>query len=352
MKTQSIRSHLSRTLFGMLAAASCSAAIAAPAPGTIYIPVDDENTVYVFNTNTSTLTKKIPGGTHPIVLKATPDGSKVYVDNFGLMPWQISVISTASNTVTKTINMMGAPYASFELTTDGRYLYVPTNANVVQVIDTNTDTIVKTIPTAQNPIAVQVSPDGSKLYVFNASNMLEVYNTSTGQRIAAVVVNGVTPAWSAISPDGNSLYSLNFFSSNITKFDTRTMRIVDTITMPAGSWPLSGTLTPDGKTMWVANVGSYDVTVVDMTTDKIAKVMPTTNAPAYVGFSPDGTKAYLSDLGPLSALPPILRPLLYDFFYLLPPGLDGHVTTYDTKTFGQIGSVLRTGTGPVAGVYF
>lgn len=339
-------------LLGGLAALGCGTALAAPAAGTIYIPVDDENSVYVFNTNTGALTKKIGVGTHPIVLKALPDGSKVYVDNFGLCPWQVSVIDTASNTVSKTINMMGDPYASFELTKDGRYLYVPTNANVVQVIDTTNDSIVKTISTGNGPLAVQISPDGSKLYVFNSQNQLEVYNTSSGQRTGLVSVNGMVPAWSAISPDGIYVYSLNFTTSNITKIDTRTLKIADTITLPSGSWPLSGTLTPDGTRMWVANIGTYDVTVIDTTTDKIIRKMPTTNAPAFVGFSPDGTKAYLSDLGPVSALPPALRFLIYDFFYALPPGLTGHVTTYNTSTFQQTGAVLSTGTGPVAGVYF
>lgn len=343
---------LRASLLGGLAVLGCGTALAAPAAGTIYIPVDDENSVYVFNTNTGALTTKIGVGTHPIVLKALPDGSKVYVDNFGLLPWQVSVINTATNTVSKTISMMGDPYASFELSKDGRYLYVPTNANVVQVIDTTTDSIVRTIPTAMGPMAVQVSPDGSKLYVFNTSNGLEVYNTATGQRLSAITVSGMVPAWSAISPDGIYVYSLNFTTSNITKIDTRTMTIADTITLPAGSWPLSGTLTPDGRKMWVADIGTYDVTVIDMTTDKIVRKMPTTNAPAFVGLSPDGTKAYLSDLGPVSALPPALRFFIYDFFYVLPPGLTGHVTTYDTSTFQQVGNVLSTGTGPVAGVYF
>lgn len=325
--------------------------------GLIYVPMVDENSVWVINPEQHVVVTKINNvGQHPIVLRATPDHSKIFVDNFGPLQGQITVISTATNTIIDTIKTLGAAYASEAMAPDGKFLYVPTDLSVVQKIDTTTDRIVATFPIAFLPIDIEVTPDSASFYAFATYGTVARYNAITGAtEKAQLSVSGLAPGWAVLSHDGNLLYSINFLTSNIAVIDTKTWKVISTIQEPKGSWPLSATLSPDESELWVANIGysasAYNLTIIDTATDTVKQVVKRSSAPAYVGFSRDGKHAYVSDLGQVSNLPVVMRPLLYDLFFFLPPGVPGEVVDYDTSTKQVLGTT-KTGTGPVAGVYF
>lgn len=323
--------------------------------GKIYVPVTDENSVYLIDPATHTVLKKIRNvGMHPIVLRITPDHKKVYVDNFGPLQFSVSVIDTATNTITKRITTAGAAYASMSMAPDGKHIYVPTAASMVQVIDTTTDKIVKTFPILGQPfpIDLEVTPDGASFYAFTTYGTLSQYSTETGKRLRGpITVGGLAPGWAALNKDGSKLYAINFTTSNVTEIDTATFKVTRSTQMSLTALPLSATLTQDESEMWVANIGDDTIDIIDTSTMKIKQIIHTKNTPAYVGFSPDGSKAYVSDLGPVSgALKNLLRPVLFDIFYVLPPGITGYINEYDASTKQQTGQTV-TGTGPVAGVY-
>lgn len=325
--------------------------------GLIYVPITDENAVWAINPSTHSVVAKIANvGMHPIVLRATPDHSKIYVDNFGPLQGQVTVIDTATNTITKKIATFGPAYASEAMSPDGKYLLVPTAFSVVQKIDTSTDKVVATWPIAFLPIDLEITPEGDQFYAFATYGTVASYSTSTGKQVKkSISVKGLAPGWAVLSKDAKLLYSINFLNSNIAVIDTEQWKVVKTVQLPQGSWPLSATLTPDESELWIANIGpsssAYNLTIMDTSTDAITKVIKTDTAPAYVGFSTDGKHAYVSDLGQVSNLPTLLRPLFYDIFYLLPSGVTGYINDYDVQT-KQIVGRTETGTGPVAGVYF
>ena len=79
----------------------------------------------------------------------------------------MSVIDTATNTVTATITV-GAGPVGVAVSPDGTRAYV-TNLgdDTVSVIDTATNTVTATIPVGDDPVGVAVSPDGTRAYVTN-----------------------------------------------------------------------------------------------------------------------------------------------------------------------------------------
>jgi YVTN family beta-propeller protein len=106
----------------------------------------------------------------------------------------VSVIATATNTVTTTIPVVGGPNG-VAVTPDGSTVYV-TNAgdNTVSAIATATNTITATIPVGSFASGVAVTPDGSKAYVANGiSNTVSVIDTATNEVTASVPV-GSDPA--------------------------------------------------------------------------------------------------------------------------------------------------------------
>lgn len=341
-----------------LAAAEPVAPAPAPAPTAHhrgYVPVSGEGAVYVIDTATQTLVKKITDvGSHPTVLRLLPDRSKIYVDNFGPERSEIAVIDTRTDTVVKKIPSHGLPFASIQLSPDGRYLYVPTSASVVDVIDTRRDQVVRSFALSGSPIAVEVGPDGQRLYVFFSDSTVAPYDAQTGAQLRPrLPVQGVGPDWGALTADGSKLYAMNELSDSISVIDTQAWAVVKSLQLPPGSAPVSGTLTPDGSQLYVCNVGTRTLSIVDTRTDTVVKVMPTQHAPVVAAFSADGRRAYVSDLG--AASPAFSAPLggtIGAAFFSFVPGLPGNVVTYDTNTHQPIGRPVATGTGPIVGVYF
>ena len=180
----------------------------------LYVALNQANQVAVIDTATRAIVTRIPVGTYPYTTVMSADGSKVYVSNWGgkipgpadftdgqnpvvvdrrtgiPVSGTVSVIDTASNTVIKTIEV-GLHPTGMALSPSGDRLYV-TNANsdTVSVIDTRTDTVRKTLHVGlagkngkpgllgSSPNAVVVSPDGRTLYVANASqNAVAVVDT-------------------------------------------------------------------------------------------------------------------------------------------------------------------------------
>jgi YVTN family beta-propeller protein len=79
----------------------------------------------------------------------TPDGSKVYVSTFVFN--YVSVIATATNTVTATIPVAGSP-GGIAVTPDGSKVYVAgVSSNNVSVIATASNTVTNTVSVGSFP---------------------------------------------------------------------------------------------------------------------------------------------------------------------------------------------------------
>ncbi|WP_410210133.1 YncE family protein [Aquirhabdus sp.] len=321
-----------------------------------YIPVSSTGSVYVVDMQQQKVLQQITNvGDHPTVLRALPDHSKIYVDNFGPLSSQIAVIDTATNTVTKKISTNGAPFASMQLSPDGRYLYVPTDFSVMHVIDTKTDQIIRTFSLPALPLGVEVSADGAALYVTFIDSTVGAFDALNGAVIHPKISSGgIDPGWGALSADGRKLYLANALSDNIAVLDTVSWKITNTISVGIGGGPISVSLTPNSRALYVCNIGTHNITIIDTATEKVSKVIATGTVPVVVGFNPDGSRAYLSDLGQASIgyVPVLSVPLITIAFFAFLPGLSSDIVTYDTATSKVIGKPIITNTGPVVGLYF
>ena len=100
------------------------------------------------------MTKTINVGSQPGGVAVTPDGSKVYVANF--LSNNVSVIATATNTVTATIPVGSEPFG-VAVTPDGCKVYVANGAsNDVSVIATATNAVTAAIAAGSGPVAFGV----------------------------------------------------------------------------------------------------------------------------------------------------------------------------------------------------
>ncbi|MGA7130664.1 MAG: YncE family protein [Chthoniobacterales bacterium] len=128
-----------------------------------------DNTVDEINVATQLIVgNPVPVAEYPTHIAITPDGTKAYVSGFS---GSVSVIDTATNTVTTTIAITTSEYGNYwfgsAMTPDGLYLYVPNqNAQTVVMISTATDTIVGSpITLGQTPGTIAISPNGKFAYI-------------------------------------------------------------------------------------------------------------------------------------------------------------------------------------------
>ncbi len=206
------------------------------------------------------------GMSSPFVIAFTPDGTRAYVANI----WSdtVSVIdtdpsSTDFNKVVSTIEVGGTPvFVAF--TPDGTRAYVTNeNSDTVSVIDTdpastNYNKVVSIIGAGPKPFGVTITPDGTRAYVTfffyctltpECGSGVQVIDTETDTVIDTIEIVGISYIL-ALTPDGTRGY-LAPTNSPVGVIDTSDNTVVDTIKIEHGP---NG---PNGP-YWVAIAPSVD----------------------------------------------------------------------------------------------
>src|SRR5262249_35815736 len=134
---------------------------------------------------------------------ATAKPAKAYVGVF--KDNVVAVVDTQTNSVLRTIPIPAGPHG-LVVTPDGRKVYVSSDgASTVTVIDTATDTVATTIEVGSTPHGLAISRDGSKVLVAGfGANQSMIIDTATDRIVGRVPV--AQPHNSAISPDGRTAY--------------------------------------------------------------------------------------------------------------------------------------------------
>ena len=222
------------------------------------------NTVSVIQTKSNEVVATIEVGNLPAGVAITPDGKHAYVTNRG--DNKVSVIDTATHTVVSVpdgdaIKVQTQP-ANIAFTPDGRRAYVTNfGSNTVSVIDTATHTVVPVpdgdaigdaIKVGIVPIGVAITPDGAQVYVVNVNfspvppfppGEVSIIDTATNTVVKTVMV-GPGPRAVAITPDGAHAYVTNFLDlltvddipvdGSVSVIEIATNTVVDTVPVAGG----------------------------------------------------------------------------------------------------------------------
>ena len=209
--------------------------------GFIYVTLNSNNTVGIVNMKTNKFEAHVPVGIAPyaVIMK----GDKAYVTNWGgRLP--VKSDKTAMSAGTAVVVDFKTGIAS---------------SGTVSIIDLNTRKVIKEIKVHLHPSGMVLNPDGSRLYVANAnSDLVSVINTQTDQVIKdinpkpmAELPFGSAPNALAISGDGKTLYVANGGNNLIAVIDLTTDKVKGLI--PTGWYPGAVALNKDGSKLFVAN---------------------------------------------------------------------------------------------------
>lgn len=153
----------------------------------LFVTENQGNSVAIVEPVYGRILKRITVGKSPIGIVASPDGTRVFVANYG--DSSVSVLDTARQSVLLTTPVNGHPYG-LALSTDAHTLFAslqnsddrqPPIRGAVAFLDANTLTERLQVKVGKTPVGVSVAmtPRGEKLYVANqGSNSVSVIATS------------------------------------------------------------------------------------------------------------------------------------------------------------------------------
>ncbi len=153
------------------------------------------------------------------------------------------------------------------------YVFVPNrNSANVAIIDTDTDTLVATVPVGNVPHQVAVSDTLGKMIASNTEdNTISIINLKTLKPEATIKL-GNEPEHMEISPNGAIAAVGNIGEGTVSLIDLKNDREIKRI---AGLHePHNMTFSPDGELLYVGNLGANFVSVIDVAQGKVIDEIP------------------------------------------------------------------------------
>ncbi|MEV0293608.1 YncE family protein [Nocardia sp. NPDC050710] len=326
-----------------------------------YIPVSGEGAVLVVDTAADRVVDRIDGaGIHASSVAASRDGRRLYVQAFNppfIGPDDIAVIDRESHAVTTRIPITGTDGVTQLISDPVRdQMYVFTARPSIDVLNTVTNTLVRSMPLPSIPLAAAIAPDGGRIYSVFADSTAAAFDPESGFQLGQrIQIDGSLPFSAAVSPDGRKLYSMNVLGDNVSVIDTASWQRTGAIPFGAGSAPVSGAVSPDGTKLMVATLGADAVQMIDIATDRVVGTVPV-DAPLSVGFTADGAKMYVGSLGP-QARPLFATPVAgFESTSVLSTFLQANahpsaLVPYTADDFHPAGSPIGMGSSPGFGAF-
>ncbi|MCH8889171.1 beta-propeller fold lactonase family protein [Patescibacteria group bacterium] len=215
-----------------------------PSGHKLYVANFDSNTVSVIDTETNTVASTIGVDRKPSDVTASPDGTKIYVthrDELGIAnKKRILIINVGDDTITENIDLLAPSRSRVTVfTPDGTKAFVSIQgSNVVGVINTSLEKLIRTIQGMTNVDQMIVSSDGSMVYVVSATDLINtileskiyIINVQTEQ-LARQLSGFKAPRGISLTTDNSKLYVTEYQNDEIRIFDLNEDKVVKTISI-------------------------------------------------------------------------------------------------------------------------
>jgi YVTN family beta-propeller protein len=238
-----------------------------------------------------------------------------------------SIIATGFGTIS-TISLPPGSLPDF-VTSDSQanQVYVANfGTSSVTVINVATNTIINTVPTGLNPVAMTtaVFPGNTKLYVLNqGSNSVSSFNTQDMSQnpVAGFSGKGKNPVWAVTRSDGQKVYVVSQGDGKLWTFDTATDSVVGSFSVGVGANYVY--YEPNSQRLYVTNPATSVVFIFSASggandTPSLLQTINISSAavsgnypscvnpcPVSVAALPDGSRAYVASYTLIGCTDPV-----------------------------------------------
>lgn len=203
------------------------------------------------------------------------DGNRIARARAGVFAWAPIVVMAIGHAaaqaipakpfpfvVTKSLSVPKNPHG-MAFSGDGRWLYlVSTVGQTLSVIDTATDTAVRSFPLADQPIGIVLLPDGAHVAVSHfATDRISRVDVSNG-KVDRTLSVGAHPTLFARTADGARAFVSCEGTDKVYEIDLGRFEILRSF--QTGKRPFPPDVTSDARRLFVPGYDSGDVTVIDL----------------------------------------------------------------------------------------
>ena len=234
-------------------------------------------------------------GSMPKGVSLSPDGSRVYVTNFGQHNGHnIEVLDGKTLAPIDVINLPGNVVESV-LSPDGSTIYASNFLrNSVMLVDTKTKKVTREITTGTHPKILVLSPDGTQLFAANWSgNSITQIDIASG-KVVRTLPAGLNPRGMAMTKAG-VLYAANFNGASIDVF--KGPDLGDTHRFAVCAIPRHLALSIDEKQLFVSCYHDSMLHAIDLATEKVVHTLHIGSSPKTIEVSRDGRYVWSADYG-------------------------------------------------------
>ena len=254
----------------------------------------DGDSISVIDMQSLSKVKTIPGFAEPLNVTFTPDGSKAYIGNYGAH-W-IGVIDVRRHELAKKIHVGNVPgvakldpekylgeikgVSNASITNDGRYLFAAdSDLNIVAVVDTRDDKVVKTIRVGVGPWRAYMSHDGKyAITVNNGDQTISIIDVAA-QKVAATLEAGETMTGVNFAQGKAFVISAPGF---VYIYDMKSLKPAGRIRVGVNIQIETATTDTAEQKIYLAESTNHEVVIIDAKTEQLERVKN-------VGLFPWGT---------------------------------------------------------------
>ena len=265
----------------------------------------DDLVVFDMDTGTAdpTTIDLLPEGNYPYDATLNPDRTQVWIP--GASGEGLVVIDAITPTIVQRIPNLGDYPVDVVFSEHGEFAYVSSRntADDIQIIDTNTYTVVGSIPIPDYYLGMgkmRTNPCNGELYGVNWYDDRFFVINPISQTVTTDMTLGDSLWDLTIDPTATTLYIADRGTPDaVHVLDIATLTTITTI--PVGTDPWSIDITPDGRYVLTANEDSHDVSVIDTASNTVTTtIFLAANAdPRDIDINAEGTLAYVTtgDIG-------------------------------------------------------
>ncbi len=254
--------------------------------------------VSVINSSSNNVIKNISVNGEPLGIAYNPVNHCIYVGLASDSP-SVSVISTITNTIIKNITGIGLQPSGIAYDPANGDMYVVKGlSNNVAIIDSSTNTVIKTINVSNGPSGVAYNPANNDIYVADsAANTISVISSSSN-----TVIKNITavsePKELTYDPVNKDMYVSNAYTNTVGVINSSN-RVIKNITLgtfKAGSL-LGITYDSANGAVYVANMYANTTMIINTTSNLLVSSVKVGVEPSGVAYNNVSGNVYVANTG-------------------------------------------------------